>query len=491
MKKKIALVLTMAMLGSCLAGCGQNAADDSASAEQKESTAVAQSTEAAQGTEAGEKEWFGTDDGKTVTIRLWGGVQPEYGYDEVCANFNEQYKDKGLQVEYVRYVNDSSGNLQLETYLMGGGDVDLFFGYGGRSKLDKRVESNLLLDMSGMLKDYGFDLETELGESNMLDYKYDDGSVYGFPTKYENARWLMINEDMFKEAGIDIPYDGWTYSEFLSAVEKLTHGEGQDKVYGLCWSRKQNSRYVQLMLNSVLGSYQSYKNDEGTEVNFDNKVYHDGFEMVMKTLDNGWAIPIEDEYSEDLSVANTFLEGKCAITLGIPMMRLCMDQENYPHDFVTALVPAPVPDDEQYNTEFYRTHAGTPGAGDLMCIAANTKYPEACFEFAMWYLKGGMAPLVKGGRVPLWNGIDKEAVLDVLKANAEGSIDLESMNNYLSVDRTQGVKTVQGVASTEVSAVWNEEFDAMCYGRQSVDQTIDNMVKRSNELIKTELESKK
>ena len=325
----------------------------------------------------------------------------------------------------------------------------------------------------------------------MLDYKYDDGSVYGFPTKYENARWLMINEDMFKEAGIDIPYDGWTYSEFLSAVEKLTHGEGQDKVYGLCWSRKQNSRYVQLMLNSVLGSYQSYKNDEGTEVNFDNKVYHDGFEMVMKTLDNGWAIPIEDEYSEDLSVANTFLEGKCAITLGIPMMRLCMDQENYPHDFVTALIPAPVPDDEQYNTEFYRTHAGTPGAGDLMCIAANTKYPEACFEFAMWYLKGGMAPLVKGGRVPLWNGIDKEAVLDVLKANAEGSIDLESMNNYLSVDRTQGVKTVQGVASTEVSAVWNEEFDAMCYGRQSVDQTIDNMVKRSNELIKTELESKK
>lgn len=55
MKKKIALVLTMAMLGSCLAGCGQNAADDSASAEQKESTAVAQSTEAAQGKKQGRR----------------------------------------------------------------------------------------------------------------------------------------------------------------------------------------------------------------------------------------------------------------------------------------------------------------------------------------------------------------------------------------------------------------------------------------------------
>jgi hypothetical protein len=54
-----------------------------------------------------------------------------------------------------------------------------------------------------------------------------------------------------------------------------------------------------------------------------------------------------------------------------------MDQENYPHDFTTALVPAPVPDDEKYNTEFYRKQIGTTGAGDLLSISANTKYPEA------------------------------------------------------------------------------------------------------------------
>lgn len=46
---------------------------------------------------------------------------------------------------------------------MGGGDVDLFIGYGGRTKMDKRVDSNLLLDMSGMLNDIGFNLDDELG----------------------------------------------------------------------------------------------------------------------------------------------------------------------------------------------------------------------------------------------------------------------------------------------------------------------------------------
>ena len=142
---------------------------------------------------------------------------------------------------------------------MGGGDVDLFIGYGGRTKMDKRVDSNLLLDMSGMLNDIGFNLDDELGVANMAEYHYDDGAVYGFPTKYENSRWILINEDMFKEAGLDIPYDGWTYSEFLADAEKLTHGEDQDKVYGVCWARKQSGKSILYALDGVLGANQIYK----------------------------------------------------------------------------------------------------------------------------------------------------------------------------------------------------------------------------------------
>lgn len=493
MKRKLALALTMAMMGTSLIGCGSNAKEDSAPTKANEPAATTQAaaTQAADAAQNDNKEWFGTDDGKTITLRFWGGVQPEYGYDELCANFNEQYKDKGLQVEYVRYVNDSNGNLQLETYLMGGGDVDCFIGYGGRARLDARVESNLLFNMSDKLKEYDFDLIEELGSSNMADYIWEDGSSYGFPTKYENNKWILINVDMFNEAGVEIPYDGWTYSEFLDACEKLTHGEGQDKVYGLCWNRKQSGSNTSALLPSVLGAYNIYKNDEGSEVNFDNEVWRESYEMVMKTYENGWAIPLEDEYSEDVSVANTFLKGKCAIALGTAQMRLCMDQENYPHDFKTAIVPGPVPDDEKYNTEFYRTHSSTTGAGDVFCIAQNTEYHDAAFEFGMWYLKGGMAPLVKGGRIPLWNGIDKEQVLNVLKENAADSFDQDSMNKYLSIDTTKGVKSVQGYAKSEIGAVWTEEYDAMCYGRQSIDDTINNMMTRSAELIKVAMESKK
>lgn len=482
MKKLLATILALTMLLGCLTGCGRSDGGKTTEAEQ---TTGADKTNDALGdtTVAEDDDWLGTDDGKVITLRFWGGVQPEYGYDELVANFNAEYESRGLKVEYVRYVNDSAGNLQLETHLMAGGEVDMFMGYGGRSKMDARVESNLLLDMSDMLEEREFDLVKELGEANMANYNYDDGSVYGFPTKYENGKWMLINVDMFNDAGVEIPYDGWTYSEFLAAIEKLTKGEGQDKVYGVSYTLKQYIAGIKSILGSVLGANATYADADATKVNFDHAVWKAGFEMIKTSLDNGWAIPIEDEYSENMTVQNTFLAGKCAITTNVSQMRLCMDTAGNPHDFMTALIPAPVPDGEEYNTEFYRTHASTTGAGDLFCIAAKTKYPEQCMEFALWYVQGGMSPLAKGGRIPLWTGLDKTLVTDVLKENAEGTIDLDSMNAYLSIDNTKGVQSIVGKVDSEIGDVWKEEFEAMCYGRQTVDQTIANLVERCNELI--------
>ena len=483
MKKRLARLLTLAMLIGCMAGCGPQTVETEAPTKAPEIQATAGNVTEAPA-EADESDWLGTEDGKSITLRLWGGVQPEYGYDELVANFNEEYKDRGLQVEYVRYVNDTEGNLQVDTYLMSGGEIDVLMGYGKRARMDARVDSNLLLNMTDMLKERDFDLYEELGEANMTPYEYPDGSIYGFPTKYENGMWMLINVDMFQATGIEIPYDGWTYSEFLAAIEKLTTGEGQDKVYGVFYGIKQDINILRNLMGSVLGSYANYKDDAASAVNYDHEIWKESLELVKTSMEKGWAIPIEDEYSENLTVANTFVVGKSAISLLPSQMRLVMDTDTYPHDFVTAIVPGPVPDGDEYNTEYYRTHSATTGAGDLIHIAARTEYPEQCFEFVMWYLQGGMTPLAKGGRIPLWNGIDKTLVTDVLKANAEGTIDMDSMEIYLSIDTSKGINTIASDVDTEVLDVWKEEFEAMCYGRQTIEQTVDNRVSRANALLK-------
>ncbi|MCI9362066.1 MAG: extracellular solute-binding protein [Hungatella sp.] len=487
MKKTLAWLMAVLVTVGNLWGCSSNngKASQATTATLESSSSESETAALSENLSEGEeKEWFGTENGETVTLHFWGGVQPEYGYDEMVRNFNEEYKDKGIQVEYHRYVSDSTGNLQLETYLMGGSEVDVFIGYGV-AYMKKRVESNLLYNMADKLKEYQFDLGEELGKETVKAYTFEDGGIYGFPTKYENQRWLMVNVDMFEKAGIPVPYDGWNYDEFLTAIEKLTYGEGQDKVYGMFWAMKQGFRMHKSLFGSPLGKYIVYKNDQGTEVNYDDPVYGEGLEVLKKSMDQGWAFSIEDEYSENLTVANTFLEGKCAVSMNISQMRLVMDQETYPHDFVTALVPGPVA--MEYDTDEYRYHSNNLGTGDQICIAANTPYPDAAFEFVMWYTKKGMVSLAKGGRFPLWKGFDQDSCVAELMNNANGTIDEQSLRNYVSIDKSKGITELTLYASAEIETVYKEEEEAMCYGRQSVEEALENICIRSNKLIADEI----
>ena len=45
-----------------------------------------------------------------ITLRVWGGVPAEAGPQASIDLFNEAFKDKGIQAEYERFVNDDTGN---------------------------------------------------------------------------------------------------------------------------------------------------------------------------------------------------------------------------------------------------------------------------------------------------------------------------------------------------------------------------------------------
>lgn len=384
MKRIMALVMTSAMVMGTLAGCGASTdtTDTTQSQSENNSTAAAATTETA----SEEKEWYGTEDGKTVTLQFWGGIQPEYGYDEIVENFNKEYADKGVQVEYNRYVNNSDGNLQLETYLMAGedGGVDVFIGYGSKNSLAIRADGGLLYDYSDYLDSIGFDIGKELGENTKANYVFDNGEVWGLPTKFDNNAYLMVNKDMFDEAGIALPYDGWTYAEFRDVVKKLTHGEGQDKVYGICWGFNFTKAAQLDYINSVLGANDTFADDTMKTLNWDNQVYVDGFNLIKDICDEGCAPTMEDDIADALTVQSTFLEGKCAMFGIFSQLRLAMDTETYPHDFTTALIPFPVPSEDY--AEFY-TQDQANYSGDFICISASTPYKEAACEFTRWYIR--------------------------------------------------------------------------------------------------------
>ena len=467
-------VLAAAMLtgltacGSGTGGAGTTKAAASSSGAAA-TTASAGATKAAAGKE---------NTGKTITLNLWGGVPGEYGYDEMVENFNKEFKDKGIQMEYTRYKNDSDGNLQLDTYLSSGGSIDIYMGYGGISRLKTRVEAGTALDMTDYLKARGFDPVEELGATNVTGYQIDD-KYYALPTKYENKGWMVINEDLFKEAGIELPLKGWTYEEFRKDAKKLTKGDGQDKIWGMYWNLGSGIGDSIEFVGAPLKQYKTYSNDEGTSTNFDNELWKKGLQLIKDTYDDGSAMTYETETADNVTFDQVFLEGKTAMSAGIYNLRIINDLDTYPHDFTTAIVPFPVPD-ESYLSEY--DYSYRPGAGDLICVNPKSEHIEEAMDFVLWYIKGGMAPLAASGRIPLWKGFDSDLVTKSLCAK-EGVFDPESVKAYMAVDGTKAIKSISTKYDSKIGDVRKEEEQAFLLGKEDVDTCCSNMKTRADAIL--------
>lgn len=475
MKRILTLLLALAICFSMVA-CGNTKPAVEPTAEPAAAPATETNTEA--NTET--TEWYGNSDGTPITLKVWGGIQPEYGYDQMVEKFNKEFADKGIQVEYTRYVNDDDGNLQLETYLMGGNDIDIYMGYGGVERLFKRIDAGLALDMGSYLKDAGFDPIEELGESNVASYIYND-TYYALPTKYENKCWMVVNADMFANAGIELPLNGWTYEQFAEAGKKLSSGEGQDKVYGMFWNMNGGWKNAIEFIGATLGKYKTYTDDTCTATNMDNAVWQQGLQLIVDSQNDGWGISLEQEVADGIDFSNAFLKGKAAMASGIFNLRVIKDLEKYPHDFETAIVPYPVPD-ESYLADSW-SYSDCPGAGDLILVNPKSAHVAEAMDFVLWYIKGGMAPLASGGRIPLWKGFDANLVVDAL-CQTEGVFNVDSIKAYMGVDASKAYATLSSSVESKIATVKQEEMQAALYGQKTVEQACQDMKSRSDDLLK-------
>lgn len=470
-KKTVACVTVMTLLLSLLTGCGRNTGTEQNADTLPDAPAVDY---------ANDPDWFGTDDGKTVTLNFWGGIQPEYGYQQLVDNFNREYANRGVQVEYTRYSNNDDGNTRLETYLLVNADVDVFIGYGSRDRLFNRGEAGMLYDYSDYLKSAGFDVARELGRDTAQEYIRADGTIWGLPTKFDNKGWIMINADAFHTAGVAIPYDGWTYEEFKDACRKLCENAG---LYAMCWGFDFNYASKLAYVSSVLGRNNYFTDATMKTTNLDHPVWIQGLQLIKDTMDAGWAVSLADDLDEKMTVQSEFLSGNCAMFAIYSQLRLAMDMQTYPHDFVTALVPFPVPSEEY---AAYRTQANQSYSGDYISIANGCEHKKAACEFVRWYIEGGMNPVILAARYPLWNGNSMEKILDVVSTYAADTVDLQSLAHLFNVDRTaiSDASYVSGHDEDIKLIVWEEWQNFLTGKTPSAEAAMQNAKQRADEVIK-------
>ena len=436
--KSISLVMAGILAASALAGCGNQ-------------------SQASEGK--------GSETAETKKLVVWGGVPGEDGPDKIVEDWNKQHPE--VQAEYVRFVNDDTGNTKLDTALQSGEQIDIFFTYSP-DLMVKRASSGMLEDLENLGAKEFVDENILGGEESFLRV---NNKIYGIPTVTEPTG-IMINKDMLDAKGITIP-ENWTISDYEEVARQLTGEVDGKKVYGcnVYWGGGPLS-----IARSILGGDEFYKSD--TETNFDAKEYqiNTKFKAMM---DEGIAMPYEEIFSRKLDVYShpAFLSGEIAMMpFSAWMLRYVNDKENFPHDFVTTFAPFPSTDD------------GTPNPyqsenNNTICMNSQSKNKEEAWEFIKFWITEGSMYIAK---MPAWSGAaEDEIVAKILGDDPEERFDVEAYKKVMLRDDFKYIVPTKTTALSEITQIYKEESQNYFLGVTSEEDYYKNLKERADKALQS------
>ena len=241
MKKKVSALLAAGMAASLLVGCGGGAASSSAApASTAESTtsaaAPAESTEAGQAADI--TLW-------TYPIGKWGDSD---SVNELLADFNAQYPDIHVTVEYLDYTN---GDDQVNTAIEGGSAPDLVM-EGPERLVANWGAKGLMADLSDLWTD---EQKADISASVEAACKSSDGAYYEYPLCM-TAHCMAINKTVFEAADamqyVDEDTHTWTTENFLKAVQAV-YDSGKTDVGAIYCSGQGGDQGTRAIINNMYG----------------------------------------------------------------------------------------------------------------------------------------------------------------------------------------------------------------------------------------------
>lgn len=248
---------------------------------------------------------------------------------------------------------------KVTTMMAGGEDIDLIY--------SKNNQQYMTLASNGQVEDLmpyverdGVDLSIYGGAAEKLTL---NNQLYGLP--FRNDLWLLYyNKTMFDEAGVEYPTDDMTWDDWAVLCEKMTSGEGADKVYG---------GYLQNWPASVQNM--TISDGKHTTIETDYSFMKDEYDRVLELQDNGYIMDFSTISTGNLHYTGCFFNEQIAtVYQGTWFITYLLEQTNAGTlNFEWGMVKAPHSADGQVGDAV--------GAAFPMCINSNSKNKEAAWQF--------------------------------------------------------------------------------------------------------------
>ena len=244
MKKQVSAILAASMAASMLVACGGSTSSAATSTAPAESTSTASSEAASAESTA--------DAGQAADITLWTYPIGKWGdsasVDALLADFNAQYPDIHVTVEYLDYTN---GDDQVNTAIEGGSAPDIVM-EGPERLVANWGAKGLMADLSDLWTD---DQKADISASVEAACKDSSGAYYEFPLCM-TAHCMAINKTVFEAAGamqyVDAENHTWTTDNFLKAVQAV-YDSGKTDVGAIYCSGQGGDQGTRAIINNMYG----------------------------------------------------------------------------------------------------------------------------------------------------------------------------------------------------------------------------------------------
>ncbi|MEO6437021.1 MAG: extracellular solute-binding protein [Tepidisphaeraceae bacterium] len=161
-----------------------------------------------------------------LTMLHWG----DQAEDSVVAQLVERYMRENPKVQIIRINAGGDFRTKLKTMMAAGTPPDLFylpadiFPELATLKLIRPVDDYVAADIaagSKALYDDFFPIILDAFRYDAASGAFGKGPLYGLPKDFTTAV-MYVNLDLFEKAGVNVPYDGWTWGEYEAVCRKIT-----------------------------------------------------------------------------------------------------------------------------------------------------------------------------------------------------------------------------------------------------------------------------
>jgi multiple sugar transport system substrate-binding protein len=190
--------------------------------------------------------------GEKIELRvMWWGDQKRA---DMTNQALRKFEEKNPNIKVIGEFAPSSGYFdKLNTQLASGTAPDVFF-LGGN--MVDYANKGVLLELDPYV---GKDLSLTDMDKTMIDYGTYKGKLVHVSVG-ANARGIIVNTELFKKAGMEVPKDGWSWEDYARTAKEISAKLGKDvfgtynyTVDGMDIFLKQNGKQLYDMDNGKLG----------------------------------------------------------------------------------------------------------------------------------------------------------------------------------------------------------------------------------------------